>query len=329
MTPPDRDPETEQAIAESAHALFGETKPSQPDQGARDVLRALGNAGFIGLGIAEDAGGSGGSARLAGLVAEVAGAHAAAIVYLPQLLAAHAAAGAGDRELTESLVAGTVTAAIFFDDGAGNAFPSPTALDAAGKVFVQHNRYPRRLAASVLSRRDDVTWLGPDWHDLRIEGDMASAVEAVAEWRDGLALSHGISAMAIIGLAQGLLDRTTVHVNARVQFGAPIGSFQAIKHALADVYIDIVHTRALVLGALDALDGDDPDAAHLLSLAKVAADGTADRPRRCLQAMGGIGFTWESDVHRYLKQALRLRQWPLPHLTLRASVRPTSLTANR
>jgi hypothetical protein len=39
--------------------------------------------------------------------------------------------------------------------------------------------------------------------------------------------------------------------------------------------------------------------------------------------MGGIGFTWESDAHRYLKQALRLRQWPLPHMTLRATARPT------
>ena len=214
MTLTDRDPQVEQALAESARALFKGTMPSQPDQGARDVLRALGSAGFIGLGIAEDAGGSGGSARLAGLVAEVAGAHAAAIVYVPQLLAAHAAAGAGDRELTESLVAGTAPAAIFFDDGAGNALPSPTALDDAEKVFVQHNRYPRRLAASVLSCRDDVTWLGPDWHDLWIEVDTASAVAAAPQWRDGLALSHGIAAMAIIGLVQELLDRTTGYVRA-------------------------------------------------------------------------------------------------------------------
>ena len=323
MKSPDHELET--SLLDSAHAVFGSVKPRPAGDGPSELTRTLGDTGFLGLGVKEAAGGSGGTMRLAALVAEAAGRHAAAIHYLPSLIGAHAAAAAGDRKLTDALVAGTTVAMVFFGDGSGTARPAPsTSLDPE-VFYMQGNRAPVHVARG--ERRlepDHATWLAPDWFDLRLHLDAPVTAIDTQSWPNGLELTHSLTAAAILGLVRGLLTSTSEYVMRRQQFDAPIGSFQAIKHSLADVHIDLVHTRALVFGALDALDSGDARAARLLSLAKVAADRSAAGASRCLQAMGGIGFTWESDVHRYLKQALRLRQWPVPHQQLRASVRPGS-----
>ena len=110
--------------------------------------------------------------------------------------------------------------------------------------------------------------------------------------------------MSLVGLVGRLLANTATYVTDRKQFGVPVGSFQAIKHSLAEVYIELTHARSLTLGALDALDRGDAEASRLLSLSKAAANAIAEESLRCLQAMGGVGFTWESDVHLFVKQSL-------------------------
>jgi alkylation response protein AidB-like acyl-CoA dehydrogenase len=128
--------------------------------------------------------------------------------------------------------------------------------------------------------------------------------------------------MYMIGAAADLLRQTAAYAGVRTQFGAPIGSFQAVKHSLADAWIGLHHARELAVGALKGqaggLDG--------LSLAALAAGSAAQgSAERCLQAMGGIGFTWESDVHRYLKAIVRLRHWPLPEQPRRGELRAALL----
>jgi alkylation response protein AidB-like acyl-CoA dehydrogenase len=317
------DHELEASLLDSADAVFSSAKPQATGAGPSELTRTLGDTGFLGLGVKEAAGGSGGTVRLAALVAEAAGRHAAAFHYLPSLIGAHAAAAAGDRQLTDALVAGTTVAMVFFGDASGAARPAPsTSLDPE-VFYMQGNRVPVQVARGERQLEPDhATWLAPDWFDLRLRFDAPVLADDIESWPNGLVLTHGMAAAAILGLVRGLLTSTTEYVTHRKQFDAPIGSFQAIKHSLADVHIDLVHTRALVFGALDALDSGDARATRLLLLAKIAADRSAAEATRCLQAMGGIGFTWESDVHRYLKQALRLRQWPVPHQQLREWVRP-------
>jgi len=329
-----RDRDLEKALAETAHAVFGRARPGQGPTGPdgpevnAELVRELGETGFAGLSIAEELNGSGGTARHAGLVAHAAGYHAAAVPYLSQVLSAHAAAAIGDRELTRQLVDGALRGAVFFDAGQGRPVPSPSSAADVEVFFVRANRFPLRVTSTAHGlERDDVTWLAPDWHDVQLRLEAAAAHHGSPDWPDGLALSQGLAAAAMLGLVDGLLASSVEYVKNRRQFGAPVGSFQAIKHSLADIYIDLVHSQALACGALDALDSGHQDAARLLALAKIAADGTAAGARRCLQAVGGIGFTWESAVHRYLKQALRLRQWPLPHAQLRESVRRSGRAA--
>jgi alkylation response protein AidB-like acyl-CoA dehydrogenase len=100
------------------------------------------------------------------------------------------------------------------------------------------------------------------------------------------------------------LDGAVEFAGQRHQFGRAIGSFQAIKHLLADRHVQLDAARLLVERAAAAIDEDRPDAAVAARTALAAASDAADAVTRdALQVHGGIGFTWEHPSHVYLKRA--------------------------
>jgi alkylation response protein AidB-like acyl-CoA dehydrogenase len=108
----------------------------------------------------------------------------------------------------------------------------------------------------------------------------------------------------LLGTAERLLEMTRDYARARVQFGRPIGTFQAVSHPLADIYVDVELGRSLLYGACLALDEGSPDAGALVSAAKAwTGDAAVRAAERGLQIHGGIGFTWEHDLHLYLRRA--------------------------
>ena len=89
-----------------------------------------------------------------------------------------------------------------------------------------------------------------------------------------------------------------------MQFGQPIGSFQAVKHRCADMLVDVEGMRSTVYHAAWSLAAADPDASVAASTAKVWSGDAARRVMASgLQVHGGIGFTWEHDLHLYMKRA--------------------------
>jgi alkylation response protein AidB-like acyl-CoA dehydrogenase len=111
-----------------------------------------------------------------------------------------------------------------------------------------------------------------------------------------------------IGGAQALLDSTVAYTKTRVQFGRPIGSFQAIKHRLADLLVDVELAKVAAYQAAAALDaaaqGAAEDASANASLAKfVTSDVYMTAAREAIQLHGGIGFTWEQDTHLWYRRA--------------------------
>jgi alkylation response protein AidB-like acyl-CoA dehydrogenase len=129
----------------------------------------------------------------------------------------------------------------------------------------------------------------------------ASAVET--------ARSRGASATAsfLNGISLRLLEMTLDHVKARQQFGRPVGSFQAVKHKLASVHVAVEAARSAAWYAAYALARRLPDAHPAASAAKAAAaDAAALAGTEALQCHGGIGFTWEHDLHLWLKRAKAL-----------------------
>jgi alkylation response protein AidB-like acyl-CoA dehydrogenase len=108
-----------------------------------------------------------------------------------------------------------------------------------------------------------------------------------------------------LGLSEAMLAATVAYAKVRQQFGRPIGSFQAVKHACADMLVSISVSRQLVGAAVQAIVDDRPDADVAAAMAKSYACGSAvDIAGKAMQLHGGIGYTWESGIHRYLKRAL-------------------------
>lgn len=120
------------------------------------------------------------------------------------------------------------------------------------------------------------------------------------------ALDMGRIAIAAeaVGAAQACLSRTLDYVRERVQFGRKIGSFQAVKHQLADVMVANEAAISAVYFAACAASETPQDLASMAALAKVeASEALSHAAGRMIQLHGGIGFTWEHDAHLYFKRA--------------------------
>ena len=113
------------------------------------------------------------------------------------------------------------------------------------------------------------------------------------------------------GLADRMLEMTADYVRERKQFGLPVGSFQAVKHHLANARIALEFARPLVYRAAASITEGDPDAAVHASMAKAQADAAAlQTGRAALQCHGAIGYTTEYDLHLFMKRSWALaRSW--------------------
>jgi alkylation response protein AidB-like acyl-CoA dehydrogenase len=112
------------------------------------------------------------------------------------------------------------------------------------------------------------------------------------------------TAAELLGCADRVLAMTVEYAQVRRQFGHPIGSFQAIKHKLADALVDVEAMRSSAYYAAWCLASDDPEATLAASMAKAWCSDASQRVMAVgMQVHGGIGFTWEHDIHLSLKRA--------------------------
>ncbi|GAA2731190.1 acyl-CoA dehydrogenase family protein [Actinocorallia aurantiaca] len=119
-------------------------------------------------------------------------------------------------------------------------------------------------------------------------------------------LDHASAALAAeaVGVAQFLLDLVVAHVKDRVQFGRPIGAFQAVQHACANMYVEVESARAAAHHALWSAAANSPELPLAASLAKSCCTDAAMRvATEAIQLLGGIGVTWEHPAHLYFRRA--------------------------
>jgi hypothetical protein len=127
------------------------------------------------------------------------------------------------------------------------------------------------------------------------------AADVYARWRDR---TYACAAAELVGTARRIFDMTLAYAKERKQFDVPIGSFQAIQHKLADMSLALERATAAVHYAAMTVDGDDPDRARAGHVAKAAAGEAARRILKDgIQIHGGIGYTWEHDLHLFLRRA--------------------------
>jgi alkylation response protein AidB-like acyl-CoA dehydrogenase len=136
-----------------------------------------------------------------------------------------------------------------------------------------------------------------------------SAVVGAEPIERALTVGAVATAAEAIGAASACLDLAVAYAREREQFGRPIGSFQAVQHILADAHVLRETAWSAVLYAAAALDEETPDAAEAATIAKAYASRVARKVvEGALQVFGGIGFTWEHDLHLFLRRVLACEQ---------------------
>jgi alkylation response protein AidB-like acyl-CoA dehydrogenase len=273
-----------------------------------EIWRSLAEAGVTGLMVAPELGGLGAEPADLVIACEEIGHHAVpgpvaeSLATVPELLAT---AQVGQRAIVapervagwlESLASGELIATCAAPpwlpyaadaDSAGLVLLAEAGkLDLARKLRLHHSVDAARTLTEV------------------------TAGEAVARGLDsGRALDLGVLAFAaqLLGLGRALLELAAEHARQRIQFGQPVGAFQAVKHHLADVAIALEFARPLLLGAAISVGAGQPNAPRDVSAAKVAcADAASLAARTALQVHGAIGYTAEHDLSLFLTKALAL-----------------------
>ena len=288
----------------------------------RAVFAQMGELGWIGLAVGEDAGGTGLGMSEAVALAEEIGAGLAPEPLVPAMLAARLLAAAEDRALLAPLLAGgKVVLAAWQEKADSLAFPgTPDAprvfvpMAAGADAFLLPVREGNRIAlyaqdaagADVtLEKAMDGGNIGTLRPDLARAGRVADDIGAVLEQ----ALDE--AALATSGVMLGLMERafemTLAYLRTRQQFGRIIGTFQSLQHRAADLKIHISLTRAAVESAAAVLDSGATGALRQAAVSKAkhrAAESGMLVLRQCIQLHGGIGYTDEYDVGLFLRRGM-------------------------
>lgn len=332
--------DTEEALRDSVRRLFADRCPPEAvtrvyDSAPQDfsgVWHTLAaDLGMAGLLVPEQLGGAGAGAREAAVVMEEIGRAVAPVPFLSSaVLATVALLHAGDTETVKRLAAGSLTAALTVplstapgdtvtgvSVGSNGLTGSMTSVAGAGEadVLVVPAAGPAGLELHTIDRDamgvdvSSVLTLDMTRPLANIEFSGAASVRVGAEPADaavGAALETGAALLASeqFGIAQWCFDTTLSYVKQRKQFGRAIGSYQAIKHRLADLWIEVNSAAAAARYAADSCAQQDDDATIAAAVAQAYCSGIAvHAAEECVQLHGGIGMTWEYPAHLYLKRA--------------------------
>ena len=300
------------------------------------VWRRLGSElGVLGMSVPEADGGAGGSLVDQAVAVEEFGAALACgplfgTVYLaiPALVACRP--GPARDELLAALVEGERTAAFAVTDSAGAFDPSAVTVtasdgrltgtvtqvvdgDSADEFLFAATQSDGvglyAVAAADVQRTPLVTMDLTRPQATIVLGGAPARLLAGPQDADRVithALEVGSALLAVeqVGAAQHLLDLSVEYAKSRLQFGRQIGSFQAVKHKLADMLVDLEHARSTAYHAVWALSDGSDDPALAVSIAQATCSAALSRiAADTIQVHGGIGFTWEHQAHLYFKRA--------------------------
>ncbi len=308
------------------------------DAGARDggydrpLWEAMAEQGWLGVERPESAGGLGLGMVEVAVLCEQLGRRTAPVPFLGTILAMVALHQAGsDDGVTGSAVAEAQTWADRLASGEGvgtlawvagpgtvatrtdgdhwllTGRPEPTLYAAEADVVVvvtDEALYAVALPAAerpraepAMDRTRSLAWLRLDDTPAHRIGGAEAARRVVDRAAVG-------TAAELLGTASRALEMSVEYAKVRRQFGHPIGSFQAVKHKLADALVDVEAMRSCTYYAAWCLATDDPEASLAASMAKAWCSDASERVLATgMQVHGGIGFTWDHDIHLSLKRA--------------------------
>jgi alkylation response protein AidB-like acyl-CoA dehydrogenase len=310
-------------------------------EGAAAWLPLTEQIGVAGLGVPEEYGGAGCGAREVHFVMEELGRSLSPVPYLGSaVLVVQALLASGDAracaQLLPGLVEGRTVGTLAWAER-GSWDPAAIRADAARgpggtwrltgtKEFVLHGTEADVLLVAARTavgvslfqvpvdgagvRREAAVTMDQTRAQARIVLDGAEGRLIGAEGDGGRVLRHVLdlacTALAAeqAGAAERCLEITVAYAKERIQFGRPIGSFQALKHRLADAYVLVESARSAALGAAFAAAAGSSELTRCAAVAKSAcSEAFSAVAGETIQLHGGIGITWEHDAHRYFKRA--------------------------
>ena len=270
-----------------------------------ELWKAMVDQGWTGIAAPESAGGLGLGWVEAAVVLEEVGRHVAPAPVLGTLVAIDGLTRAGLDRLAEPLIAGDGWGAAA-STGRRELVPgAPGArvvVAVRGQELVAIEPTPGAIAAEpAMDRTRGLGWFDPTDNAIAPATTTLGGPVAVERHVQVGAVAH---ASELLGCAQRMLDDSVAYARDRVQFGKPIGSFQAVKHRCADMLVDVEGMRSAVWWAAWCVSTGHADAAVAASTAKAwCSDAGLRVCQSAMQVHGGIGFTWECDVHLHLKRA--------------------------
>ena len=264
--------------------------------------------GWIGISTPESAGGLGMGSVEAAVLLEQLGRHLAPVPLNQHLNALHVLA---DTPWSEGLLEGSLIATVARRsvernaDGSVTGRPEPVIYGASADLLVVPagdelvavdltaiDRKPE----PAMDRTRELAWIEMEEVPAVTVGDAS----AVAAHLDRGAVFHSLE---LLGAGEAVMGIAVDYAGQREQFGQPIGAFQAVKHRCADMLVDVEGMRSTAYHAAWSIGAGDPDAPVAAAVAKIwCSDAGLRVAESALQVHGGIGFTWESDVHLYLKR---------------------------
>ena len=289
----------------------------------RDLWDRAAGLGWLAIGLPEEAGGLGLGAEGLEILHRELGARAAPGPFAASLSAAQALAEVAGPATCEQwlprLAAGECSLALAAQTRAGDGAVWLLGAAAAAAALVPFGDrgwalVPMQGAAEVAIWDPTRTMLSLDLSGVEPLAVLpGAAMEAALSRHFALALAADSCAGA-----RAIASQTIAYMKEREQFGRVIASFQALKHRVADLMTWTVTAEEVVSLAVDAVAGGDPDAGVWADLAKVRATETyLQVATDCLQLHGGVGFTWEFDVHVHLKRARLSEMLLAPNAELR------------
>jgi alkylation response protein AidB-like acyl-CoA dehydrogenase len=324
-------------LAEHAEPQFLHRIADRKGEWRRDLgelWQAFADLGFASLLIAEEDGGTGLSLFDAALINEVIGATAAPLPFIAHQLCCLAIALAGSAEQKAlwlpRLASGEVVGSVALLGRPGDYKPSSWRARAdgdkhltLGNLEVSGSHLPTLIVTGLADGglglidpqapslvRVDKPCIDPTGFlaDFEVnEADIQTLTQGNSHSQTLIDAGLALQAAQACGGIGRCIDLAAEYTKVREQFGVPIGQFQAVKHQLAEIALEGEPNRPLVWHAAQCVATGEPNASHHAALAKAhLADAYLRVARKTIELHGGFGYTWEADLHLYLKRAMFL-----------------------
>ena len=300
-------------IQRTARGLLGErARPERVREHAEagrsdeELWRELCELGWPGIAIAEEHGGQGLGRIELSILCEELGSALAPVPFLPTVLASTLIECAGSPQQREQwlpeLASGRAKGALGVARG-GIAELVLGAPEADVIVLVEEDQSARALA-SEQAQRTALASIDPTRSAARVAAPADAGEDLAGDVAGGIDRALVAVSSELVGVCERALQMTVAYVKERRQFGVPVGSYQAVSHRCAQMLLDTEKARSTAAFAAWAADADPTRLAEAAAMAKAAAsDAGREVTASAIQAHGGIGFTWEADVHWLYKRA--------------------------